>query len=70
MVCKCKIIETVNATLHWHCTHVYKLSQVIGINRENNICLLNKVTSVFMDDKKKYGCQCIVHMHITSELKA
>ena len=29
---KCKIFEAFNLTLHWHYTHVCRVSKVIGIN--------------------------------------
>ena len=43
MAYKCKIFEAVTLTLHWHHTHMCRVSKAIDINTENKICLANKV---------------------------
>ena len=45
-------------------THVWTISKVIDLNKEKEICLLNKEYMVNMVVK------CIVQMYITADLKA
>ena len=71
MAYKCKIFETVNLKLHGHYTQVWTVSQAIGINTENKIFLSNKE---YINGHWWYrinmATKCIVHMHITADLKA
>ena len=52
-------------------THVCTISKVIGINEEKVICLPNmEYKSGQRLERINMIVKCIVHMHITAELKA
>ena len=53
-------------------THVCTISKVAGINKEKEICVPNKelINGHRSERIKNRLAKCIVHMHITVELKA
>ena len=65
-----KIFEAVNLTFHGHYTHVYNVQSYWLNYRKQTVSAKQRIHKCSVMTKKDMVAKCIVHIHITAELKA